>query len=117
MGAGSASGSEPALGSDWLRAQFRPRRDPTVALGLHFALEPEGRFDAVYGNAVEDLLDLALVGACRLGAVIEDEPQPGHCRVRRSITVLLRVYANSIDGQADAANSRIDDVLDDPGPR
>ena len=48
------------------------------ASGFHFALEPEGRLDAVCGKAVEDRLDLALVGACRLGAVLEHKPQPGH---------------------------------------
>ena len=37
-------------------------------------------------------------------------PRAGH-----GVAVLLKVYANSIDGQACAANQRIGDALDEPG--
>ena len=36
-------------------------------------------------------------------------------RAGHGIAVLLRVYANCIDGQATAANHRIDDALNGPG--
>jgi hypothetical protein len=35
-------------------------------------------------------------------------------RAGHGVAVLLKVYANCIDGQAGAANQRIDDALDDP---
>jgi hypothetical protein len=37
-------------------------------------------------------------------------------RARHGIAVLLKVYANCIDGQAGAANMRISDALDEPDP-
>ncbi len=49
-----------------------------VASGFHFALEPEGRLDAVRGKAVEDRLDRALVGACCLGVVLERQQHRRH---------------------------------------
>ena len=36
-------------------------------------------------------------------------------RAGHGVAVLLKVYANCIDGQADAANQRIADALDEPG--
>src|ERR1022692_3908742 len=50
---------------------------PGAVSGFHFALKPEGRLDAGCGEAVEDCLGLVLIGACRLVAVLEHEPQPG----------------------------------------
>ena len=36
------------------------------------------------------------------------------CRARHGVAVLLKVYAHCIDGQADAANKRINDALAAP---
>ena len=36
-------------------------------------------------------------------------------RAGHGVAVLLKVYANCIDGQAGVANQRIDDALDEPG--
>jgi hypothetical protein len=41
--------------------------------------------------------------------------QPWPRRAGHGVAVLLKVYANSIHGQAGAANQRIGDALDEPG--
>jgi hypothetical protein len=40
---------------------------------------------------------------------------PNFCNSSNDIAVLLKVYANCIDGQASAANGRISDAPDEDG--
>ena len=47
--------------------------------------------------------------AQRRGPATEVARRAGH-----GVAVLLKVYANCIDGQAGAANKRINDALDEP---